>query len=152
MKAINRILITFAFAIVTFLILLYFKVEVFTRIVISWDIFGLIMIVWLWNIFFKMDAATLRMHARIEDTSRLVSFFVVITSVIISLMGILIILHNKTKGMVNEHLHAPVSIIGVGISWFLLHSIFTIRYVHLFFGGSIVHDDIVVICVVIEYC
>jgi uncharacterized membrane protein len=151
MKAINRILITFAFAIVTFLLLLYFKVEVFTRIVISWDIFGLIMIVWLWNIFFKMDAATLRKHARVEDTSRLVSFFVVITTVIISLMGILIILNNKTKGMVNQHLHAPVSIIGVGISWFLLHSIFTTRYAHLYYGGSSMHDDPDEICGGIEF-
>ena len=151
MRSIYRLFISLGLAVVAFFILLILKVEIFTRIVISWDLFALIMIIWLWNIFFKMSAPNLRTHARMEDNSRTVSFFIILSTVIISLMGILILLNNKTKGMINPYIHAPVSIIGVGISWLLLHSLFTSRYAHLYYGGSSQHDDPNEICGGIEF-
>lgn len=151
MRSIYRFLICLALAVGVFMILLLLKVEVFTRIVISWDLFALMMVVWMWNIFFKMSASELRTHAKIEDASRTVTFFIIIATVIISLMGILILLNNKTKGMINPYIHAPVSIIGVGISWLLLHSMFTSRYAHLYYGGSSEHDDPDEICGGIEF-
>ena len=151
MRSIYRFLICLALAVGAFMILLILKVEVFTRIVISWDVFALLMIIWMWNIFFKMSAQRLRTHAKVEDASRTVTFFIIIATVIVSLMGILILLNNKTKGMVHPYIHAPVSIIGVGISWLLLHSMFTSRYAHLYYGGSSEHDDPNEICGGIEF-
>jgi uncharacterized membrane protein len=151
MRSIYRLFIALGLSIGVFFILLVLKVEVFTRIVVSWDLFALIMIIWLWRIFFKMGSDELRTHARIEDNSRTVTFFIIIATVIISLMGILILLNNRTKGLVNPYIHAPVSIIGVGISWMLLHSVFTSRYAHLYYGGSSIHDDPNEICGGIEF-
>lgn len=151
MRSIYRVLISLVLAIGLFFILLILKVEVFTRIVISWDVFALTMIIWIWNVLIKMSSADLRTHAKIEDESRTVSFFIITTTGIISLMGIVILLNTHTKGLVNPHIHAPVSILGVGISWFLLHTIFTSRYAHLYYGGSSEHDDPDEICGGIEF-
>jgi uncharacterized membrane protein len=136
MQALYRLLICLGLALLVFLFLVIEKVEVFTRIIISWDSFGVLMIILCWKLFFTTNTKQLRINARGEDESRTAIFILVLASVIISLMGILILLNNKAKGMINLHVHAPVSIIGVGISWVLLHTIFTLRYAHLYYGDN----------------
>src|SRR5436305_11668176 len=133
MRSYHRLIISFGVAVLVFFMLYLEKVEVFTRIVISWDVFGIFMIFLIWKIFFSHDCHQIRKVAKVEDQSRTVTFVIVVAAVIISLMGILILLNNKTKGLVNTNIHAPMSIIGVGISWILLHSVFASRYAHLYY-------------------
>ncbi|HEV7621820.1 MAG TPA: DUF1345 domain-containing protein [Flavisolibacter sp.] len=142
MTAVLRLIFCFTVAVVAFFILYHEGVEVFTRIVISWDIFGLLMIISIWRIFLSYNCDQVKDQAQIEDESRTIIFAIVLAAVIISLMGIIILLNNKTKGLIDPHIHAPVSIIGVGISWFLLHSIFTLRYAHIFYGNTTDENNI----------
>jgi uncharacterized membrane protein len=136
MRALKRLLVCLGLAFASFILLLYLKVEVLTRIVLSWDIFGLAMIIMSWKLFLKDNCRQVRKHAQTEDESRTIIFILVLASVVISLMGILIMLNNKTKGLVLKSVHAPVSIIGVTISWILLHTIFTIRYAHVYYSDD----------------
>ncbi len=134
-RAAYRLIVCFFLAAICFLILYIEKVEVFTRIVISWDVFGLCMLITIWRLFFSLQPEQVRKQAQIEDESRTIIFVIVLASVFISLMGIVILLNNKTKGLINTHIHAPVSILGVGISWLVLHSIFTLRYAHIYYDN-----------------
>ena len=135
LRAAYRLIVCFFLGAVCFLILYIEKVEVFTRIVISWDVFGLFMLITIWRMFFSLQPEQVRKQAQVEDESRTIIFVIVLASVLISLMGIVILLNTKTKGLINTHIHGPVSILGVGISWLVLHSIFTLRYAHLYYDN-----------------
>ena len=137
MQAIHRLLICSAIALAFFFGLFFFKMEVLTRIMISWDVFSLSMITYLWTSFFRSKADQIREQAKEVDESRIIIFIVVLCSILISLLGILIMLNYADTVATHKALHFPVSILGVILSWILLHTIFTVRYAHLYYGDNV---------------
>lgn len=72
--------------------------------------------------------------AKEQDTSVWVIFLVVLAAAFISLFAIILLLRGlpayTKRGL---SLHIVLSIIDVGLSWTLIHSLFTIRYAHLYY-------------------
>jgi uncharacterized membrane protein len=102
----------------------------------SWDMFSLLMIITIWIIFFNIPETKINVLAQKEDQSRTVIFFLVIVSLLVSLFGIAILLRGSSQKYINTTIHEPVSLISVGLSWIMLHSIFTIHYAHLFYDDD----------------
>ena len=93
----------------------------------SWDLFCLSMITINWIIFFSTTKDHLYLMAKKQDESLPVIFIIVLITVCFSLLGTVVLILNKD---VNS---SVVSLIGVGLSWMLLHTIFTIRYAHFYY-------------------
>lgn len=72
--------------------------------------------------------------AREQDTSFWVIFLLVVGAAFISLFGIFLFLQGlptySKKGLSS---HIVLSLVGVVLSWLLIHTVFTIRYAHLYY-------------------
>lgn len=96
----------------------------------SWDLFCLSMIFINWIIFFSTTKDQLYLMVKNQDESVAVIFIIVLVIICFSLLATVILIINKDiKSLI-------VALLGVGFSWLLLHTIFTIRYAHLFYDSG----------------
>lgn len=136
LTAIKRLLFCFGLAVICFIIFFFNGIEIITAAMIGWDIFSLLMVSFCWLTFFTTTSEETCVLASREDESRTIIFIIVIVSLLISLFSIIILMKNTNEHLIRQGLHEPVSLLGVGLSWLLLHSIFTLHYTHLFYGDN----------------
>jgi uncharacterized membrane protein len=105
---------------------------------------ALILVVWIgcaltvillnWIIIFSSHPLEVRKIAKLQDSSRTFLFAFITTASVVSL-GAIVYLLKSTKGLneaaKNEHILLAIG--AVIISWFLLHTIYTLRYAHLYY-------------------
>jgi len=91
-----------------------------------------------WIIIFSSHPLEVRKIAKLQDSSRTFLFAFITTASVVSL-GAIVYLLKSTKGLPetakNEHI--LLAITAVIISWFLLHTIYTLRYAHLYYDPDI---------------
>lgn len=104
-------------------------------ILMTWLAFALTVIIMDWIIILTSHPKEVRKIATLEDSSRTLIFLVVIVASIISLGAILLLLQS-TKGQSGDGVAFPVilAITSVIVSWWLVHTLFTLRYAHLYYG------------------
>jgi uncharacterized membrane protein len=134
-KAIYKLLICLGIAVLGFFSLLPVRMEGASRIMVSWDIFSICMIVIYVAIFSAVCPKQLRVLASREDESRTVVFFIVVIAIIGSLGGVLLLLKNQEGWLLSKWLETLIYITGVTFSWILLHMLFTGKYAHLYYGN-----------------
>jgi uncharacterized membrane protein len=104
---------------------------------IGFDVAGLVFLVWTWLRVGRMDAAQTAQHATQEDPTRQMTRLIVLAACIASLGGVGFVLTRAAADRGSER--ALVAALGVGsvaISWFVVHSLFTLHYAELYYGGS----------------
>ena len=116
--------------IVLFIVLSLTGSEKLISVLYSWDLFCLTMVIINWIIFLTTTKDHLYLLAKNQDESLPVIFTIVVVTVCFSLLGTVFLIINKD---INSLI---VALLGVGLSWFLLHTIFTIRYAHLYYDFS----------------
>ena len=138
MPAANKLLIAFATCVLTFFILLAsgLQMEWITRIMISWDVFSLTLILMSTITFFTMKPRQIKLLVKDQDATRSVVFIIVLISTVSSLVGIFLLLLNKEGWLLNKYIETLIYVSGVNFSWLLLHIIFTYRYAHLYYANS----------------
>lgn len=133
-KSIYKLLICLGIATVSFFLSLPVKMEGATRTMVCWDIFCLCEIAIGVAIFTSVCPKQLRVLAGREDASRPVVFFIVLTAIIGSLGGVLLLLKNQEGWILSKGVETFIYITGVICSWLLLHMMYTHRYAHLYYG------------------
>ena len=123
----QKLMFCLAMAVCLFIILSFNVSDKIISIMYSWDLFCLSMITINWIIFFTTTKDHLYQLAKKQDESLPVIFLIIVITVCFSLFGTVILILNKD---VNS---SVVSLLGVGLSWLLLHTIFTIRYAHFYY-------------------
>lgn len=136
-RAVHKLLFSLALGIIIFIILLATDFEILTGVMIGWDSFSISLIALSWLTFFITDAKELSVQAKKQDESRYTIFLIVLSSVCISLVAILFVLKNTDENLVRKGLHTIFSMLGVALSWFLLHTTFTLRYTHLYYVDTL---------------
>ncbi len=103
-------------------------------ILLTWISCALTIIILNWIIIFTSHPREVKQIARLQDSSRTLIFIFIITITVISL-GAIIYLLKSTKGLgeVAKNEHILLAITSVVISWWLMHTIFTQRYAHLYY-------------------
>lgn len=109
--------------------------EVPATILITWLAFAVTVLIMDWIIILSSHPKEVRKIASLEDSSRTLIFLFVIVAAVISLGAILLLLQS-TKGQSTDGVAFPVilSLTSVVVSWWLVHTIFTLRYAHLYYG------------------
>ena len=104
-------------------------------ILMTWVAFALTVLIMDWILILSSHPKEVRKIASLEDSSRTLIFTFVIVAAVISLGAILLLLQS-TKGQSGDGVAFPVilSLTSVVISWWLVHTIFTLRYAHLYYG------------------
>jgi uncharacterized membrane protein len=128
-----RLMLSLSIAAITFLFL---RGHVTTPplILLTWISCAVTVIILNWIIIFTSHPREVKQIARLQDSSRTLIFLFIITITVISL-GAIIYLLKSTKGLgeVAKNEHILLAITSVVISWWLLHTIFTQRYAHLYY-------------------
>ncbi len=106
------------------------------RLIIGWDAFGITALALIWVAIYTADAARIRAVAASEDLSRLLSFLFVLVAAAASLLAVVVLLgtsHGLPPGVLARHI--ALSAVAVAASWLLVHTVFTLRYAHLYYDA-----------------
>ncbi|MEO8885341.1 MAG: DUF1345 domain-containing protein [Mucilaginibacter sp.] len=109
---------------------------------ISWVAFAMTVIIMDWIIIIKAHPREVRKIARLEDSNRTLIFLFVIAASVISLGAILFLL-KSTKGHSQADVtgHILLAMASVIVSWWLVHTLFAMRYAHLYYAINVEDGD-----------
>ena len=128
-----RLIISLCVSAITFF-LINGKFSVPAIILFTWISFAMAIIVMDWIIIMSSHPREVRKIAKLQDSSRAFLFLFVVAASIAS-MGAVVFLLKSSKGLhgaaVNEHI--LLAITAVIVSWWLLHTIFTLKYAHMYY-------------------
>ncbi|MCC8425599.1 DUF1345 domain-containing protein [Mucilaginibacter sp. UR6-11] len=101
---------------------------------ISWVTFALAVIIMDWIIILNAHPREIRKIAKLQDSSRTLIFLFVVSASVISLGAILFLL-KSTKGQAGADItgHILLAMASVIVSWWLVHTLFTMRYAHMYY-------------------
>ncbi len=108
-----------------------------SRLVAAWDAFGVALLALLWAAIFTADADRIRAVAATEDLSRTLSSVFVVGAAGASLLGATALLkttHDLSSAALVQHI--ALSIVAVGAAWLLVHTVFTLRYAHIYYDAN----------------
>lgn len=94
-----------------------------------------------WIIILSCHPQEVRKIAKLEDSSRTLLFVIILAASVASLVAIILLL-KSTKGAGDRSAHILLAILSVITSWWLLHTIFTLRYAHLYYDGNTDTDGV----------
>jgi uncharacterized membrane protein len=105
--------------------------------IIGWASACVIYIAWVWLAIARMDAAETASHATREDPARSSSDLLVVLASAASLVALVVVLvQAKQASGGTRELLAGLAIASVVLSWTLVHTLFTLRYARLYYGGT----------------
>ena len=131
-SGIKKILICISLSVLVYIILWFFKIDMKNRIILTWDIFCLSLILFSWALFITTTDKDLCDVVELQDDGLKIIFTIVIIAVCFSLFGSLLLLENTEQSYYSRIFNTIVSLSQILISWILLHTNFTIRYAHLY--------------------
>ncbi len=107
-----------------------------TQSIATWDAFAVCVLAFAWLTILTTSLDQLRLRAQTQDVSRKVIFMFVVAAACASFFAVGFLLY-RTKGQ-SEHfpLHLSLSFLAVVSSWALVHTVFGLRYAHMFYGDS----------------
>jgi uncharacterized membrane protein len=132
MKALHKVLLCLALAAIVFVLVSLSGIDLLTRIMIGWNTFSLAILILDWIVFWNTASKEIRTQAQVEDNSRVTIFVIVLVSTLASLLAVTLLLLGSSYTY--KVLHIFVAIAGMTFSWLLVHTIFTVRYAHLYYG------------------
>jgi len=90
-----------------------------------------------WIIILTSHPMEVKKIAKLQDSSRRLLFIFIITAALVSLVSIIFLL-KASKGVSetvrNEHIALAIS--AVVVSWWLVHTVFTLKYAHMYYDTS----------------
>ena len=136
LNALHKLLICLFVGLVIYLVVQINHLDLLTHVMIGWDAFSLSMIVMSWITFSITTSKQIRMQAKIQDSSRVIIFIIVLISTFASFLAVILLLLTKKEYKSSETLHLIIAITGMLLSWVLVHTIFTLRYAHIFYDDD----------------
>lgn len=111
--------------------------HILSRLVVGWDAFGITALALIWVSIYTADTERIRAVASAEDLSRLLSFVFVLVAAGASLLAVVLLLgisHNLPPATLARHI--ALSGVAVATSWLLVHTVFTLRYAHMYYDAG----------------
>lgn len=114
------------------------RVSMMGHIFATWDFFSFCILVMAWVRIVSANPRNARASARLQDSSYTAIFVFVIFSACASLLALGILLGSSAKDLSGSRLagHILLSVATVACSWTLVHTMFALRYAHLFYNKS----------------
>lgn len=131
-----KLSICLVIALLVYLLVQIQHIDVLTHVMIGWDTFSLCMIVQTWITFAITTSQQIREQSKVQDSSRTLIFIIILISTLASFLAVLLILITKKQFTHTESFHLVIALAGMILSWFFIHTIFTLRYAHIFYGDN----------------
>lgn len=106
-------------------------------VLLAWTGAAVTFLLWVWLTIGRMDAEHTRRLAVREDSSRAAAEVMVLTASVISLVGVgtAVFKGSRTTGG-DEVLLVTLGVLSIVLAWAVVHTVFTLRYAHLYYGGT----------------
>jgi len=132
----HRVMIAFVAALLTFIVVRVFgdRIHLPAQIIIVWNGFAwtALALAW-WEIFVSEPAVVIR-TAKLQDSSRALIFLFVIVAAFASLFAVGVLLGGaKNVSGTRLTLQLVLAVTTVMSSWALVHTLFALRYAHLYY-------------------
>ena len=106
-------------------------------LLIGWDASVVTVLVWVWAGVAGLDSAETARVATAEDNSREATRLLLLGAALTSLVGVaLAAIKAKTQPTGLDVLMTSVVVVTVVLSWTLVHTLFALRYTHLYYSGD----------------
>jgi len=106
-----------------------------SRLMLSWITFCIIQTGISWLVFAKSSASQTRQHAGIEDGGRAIVSLTVLLATFAGMMAVFILLV-KADNNSKQWLNVLLGMVGMFLSWILVHTSYTSRYAHLYYDAK----------------
>ena len=136
LHAIHKLLIS---VLVAFAVYTIFPMQHINRIaqaMVWWDTFCISIITLTAITFFTINSQQLCFQSSKQDESRVMIFVVILISTLASLLTVILLITSKSEVNTAKVWELPIAIIGMISSWILVHTIFTLRYAHIYYSNS----------------
>lgn len=105
-----------------------------SRIIVTWICYASTILAMDWIIILTLNPKEVRKKIQLEDSSITFIFIFIIGAAFISLFAVITLIQSgKSNSTEQTTEHALLAIGSVGVSWWLTHTVFTLRYAHLFY-------------------
>ena len=104
-------------------------------ILLGWDAAGVTYLVWTWSAIWAMSGEETRRHSRSEDPSRRLAELIVLAAgvALLGAVGLVLVRAASSHGG-SKALLISIGVASVLLSWFAVHTVFTLRYARAYFG------------------
>ncbi len=135
-RASTRLIIAILASVLTYVALPH-SIEIEVRAVASWDGFALVALLLIWTTILTLTPQQICTLAQREDPSRAASLVLVLLGAAASLLAVIVLLQESIK-MTGMHKTQVIvlAMSAVVLAWTLIHTIFTLRYAHLYYDAS----------------
>lgn len=115
-------------------------------VLVGWDVAALFIVGSVWWFFVALDASATRQVATREDDSRKPVDVIVVVACLVSVIGVVVgLAHARTHPGTVSALLTGIAVFTVFLSWFTVHTLFSLRYAHLYYRepvGGIAFTDV----------
>lgn len=107
-----------------------------THLTIVWIAFALTTLLLAWTTIFVAHPHDLPRFSRMEDSGRTLILVFVVGAAVASLFAVIDVLGSTDKTDLNHRQPVFLAVLAVASSWSLVHTVFTLRYAHLYYGNT----------------
>ncbi|MEO6947994.1 MAG: DUF1345 domain-containing protein [Ginsengibacter sp.] len=132
----HKFLISLFIGIVTYFVIELQDTHPLIHVMLGWDVFCLAMIIMSWITFFQADDRHIRQIAGKQDPKRAIVFAIILIATLAGMFAVLLLIMAKKDGSESTDYKTPIAVAGMLLSWFLIHTTFTFRYAHIFYGDN----------------
>lgn len=144
MHPLTRLIMSCGFAAFTYFILKNDEMGLLLRLVVSWIVFSLTFLICSWIVIVQRTVAQIKKKATEDDGSVVLVFFMVLISSVSGLLAVLLIVISKDSTIRESVLFLPSCILGILLSWVMVHTIYVFHYAHEFYDSLDKNSDICV--------
>lgn len=120
---------------------LHHHVQPATQWICAWNVAAASMLVLAWGTILWTPQSEMRRKATAQDASSTVVFCVILVAACAAFMAVgVLFVTNKTGHQPHLLGHLMISLSAVVCAWFLVHTVFSLRYAHTFYGDD--PDDV----------
>jgi uncharacterized membrane protein len=105
------------------------------QFILVWSSFSFTVLLMLWAIILTTTAAEVKVIAVIQDSSRTIISVVILFASVVSLFAVIFLMRTlPNPNQAGFPFHVGFAITSVILSWIMIHTIFAIRYAHLYYN------------------
>ena len=107
-------------------------------ILVGWDVAAAFIVGSVWSFVSLLGATSTQEVARREDDSRAVVDLIVVIASLVSLVGVVVgLAHARAHPGTISSVLTGVAVFTVFLSWFTVHTLFVLRYAHLYYTAPV---------------
>jgi uncharacterized membrane protein len=106
-------------------------------LLVGWDVAALVFSAWSWLMMASMNSSATAAHATREEPGRAQTDVIVLLASVANLLsvGYVLVQASSAKGS-DQDLLAGLGVVSVALSWFAVHTLFSLRYARLYYAGQ----------------